>query len=261
MINETGEVNTSEADEDVWAEMQEYAEAVDEVQSAFADLLELHKILLSDSVALGQMLKIHGGSLSLRRLIVKNEMAYCEGILWVMKQMALRSRAEFVPPLTDAEKALLEDKQYRLHDTGEVRDEKAKITLKQNVRFAEKILARMKGCAEFSIDFNSDGSRAFFKAVEVRDRLTHPKRPEEMEVTTEEMIAVLEGTQWFNNNFIAFETIRKKATKEDLNATTTAKIVDYRKRGATEEQIATFIQRVHSSYEPPSTGGDGLPTT
>jgi hypothetical protein len=190
-------------------------------------------------------------------MMVKNEMAHCEGNLWIMKQLARRSRDEYVPSLTDVEKALLEDKSYRLHNSGEVREEKARITLEQNLRFLGKILARTKGCSGFAIDLGSEGARSFFKGVEVRDRLTHPKRPEEMEVTTDEVVATLKGVQWFNDIFMTFNRMRTEAIDDDRNATTAALVAEARKHGATEDQIAAFLKRVHPSYTPPAADGDG----
>lgn len=251
-VNEQGNLGANDGDpttpNEIGAKLEALAVAVEEDRKTFDDLLDLAKTLIEDFASLREVVKTMGPSPHLRRIFVRTSYSNCEGFVWVMKQLAVRSGASFDPPLTDSERALLNDMMPRLHDSGEVREEKAKVTLAQNVLFLAKVLKRMKDCGEFELQPRSEGWRNFFEGVKVRDRLTHPKRASEMQVSDDEMTMVRDGVLWLTNSLQTFIRIRRNAVRTRRNEATTALIAEALAHGATEEQIALFIQRVDPNY-------------
>jgi hypothetical protein len=127
-----------------------------------------------------------------RRSVIRAIFAAVEGQLWVMKQKFLDFAG---PTLTPAEVAMLREVQYGFGGDGGAVEKPARITLKENIRFAIAMMGRLHpGTA---VDLGGSGWVALTNSLKVRDRLMHPKDSANIEVSEDEITTALDGLLWF----------------------------------------------------------------
>jgi hypothetical protein len=116
---------------------------------------------------------------------------------------------------SDAEILLLKDWTYRLTDKGEVEFERAKLSLKSNLQFAFRMYAKAAG-VEYSLPKGEAEWDKFKRSIKIRDRLTHPKKPADLQVSDEDMRMVAEAYVWIFDCQVAFlETLKEKRDREN----------------------------------------------
>lgn len=84
--------------------------------------------------------------------------------------------------------------------------EKAKIPLKENIKLAFSSFAKAAE-REYDISFGDRGGQRFLQAVEVRNRITHPKRPSDWRISDEDDSLVDEAWHWFGKHLVAVSEI------------------------------------------------------
>jgi hypothetical protein len=155
-------------------------------------LKEIRATLLAEVDAI-QVTRIRADSVFLRRILVRSTFAYVEGTLWVVKQLVAQ-----LGKVTAAERAFLEEREYRLDDRGVLREDSLKISLWNNVAFTMRCGLNAFGAAHIDPKAPQEGYQAFREAVKLRDRLTHPKCAATLDVTKDDVEMVTKGAQWFD---------------------------------------------------------------
>jgi len=138
-----------------------------------------------------------------KRAHIRSAFAYMEGSVWLFKQLIVQtvfqSKAVTNPLhlLSIAELGLLSDVSYDLKDNGEPYEQQKFLPLTKNLRFTMSVMSRFTG---YSIDLqtNSKTWDRFNKTIKVRNRITHPKNAEEIDMTDEEIQHATEVCNWFN---------------------------------------------------------------
>jgi hypothetical protein len=88
------------------------------------------------------------------------------------------------------------DTEYDLNDRGEVVELVAKISLAKNIRFAIALNRRAhKVSAPF--DASVEWWSCLKEAIRIRDRLTHPKMPDDLDVSGDDIVKVLKAKKGF----------------------------------------------------------------
>lgn len=137
-----------------------------------------------------------------RRNATRALFAWIEALVWNMKQTAL-SLDSLLPKtsFTPAETAVLREKEYVLKKTGEADERTCYVAAAPNLRLAFAMFGRPYGSA-FELKVGDVEWEAYLKALEIRDRLTHPKKPADIKVSDDEYSKVLHVTRtWFARNF------------------------------------------------------------
>ena len=125
--------------------------------------------------------------LTFPRSAVSALFAGIEGSIFVLKQV-FHDIPEFKSKLSEDEFFLLCDKTPMLSDKGEVFQRDTFIRLAPNVRFFERISNRL---LRTNLDIvNSKNWEKFKQAINVRNRITHPKSMDDMVVSKEELKAM-----------------------------------------------------------------------
>ncbi len=84
---------------------------------------------------------------------------------------------------------------YSIDDKGQLRQEPPKTSLKQRALFALNMRARV---TQTQIDPKNDpGWNQFTKATKIRNRITHPKKESDLNVSNDDYSTVVEAIQWF----------------------------------------------------------------
>ena len=129
----------------------------------------------------------------LRRSYVRAVFALIEGSTFAAKQFALDGLPD---QFTTAEQALLREEEYSLDDQGRARTRTARLACRANIRLGFAALA--KSCdVDHVPKFGGQGWENLCTAITIRDRLMHPKKIHDLDVTDEDMAVVVSAFQWF----------------------------------------------------------------
>jgi hypothetical protein len=131
-----------------------------------------------------------------RRVLVKSIFSFVEAMSYSMKVFALDSSD--VSRLTQEEQLLAVEQEYYLDSSGHAKIRRAKLQTLGNVRFAFAILAKA-ALADFSLDVSNESWQILQRALKVRDRLMHPKGPDDLSVSDDEIRDALRAFIWFEH--------------------------------------------------------------
>jgi hypothetical protein len=142
--------------------------------------------------------KGHGDKLSQpeRRIYVRSVFATIEAWIYAIKQMALRWHPDpKCPTISEAERAFAQEHEYRLTVSGDVETRRAKISLEANLRFGFKLLGKA-GYVPSELDVSGPEWQSFKRAIKIRDRITHPKSVDDLNISDEDYKDVSAGFGW-----------------------------------------------------------------
>jgi hypothetical protein len=166
----------------------------------------VQSVLLGDVV---RALTLEPRDDSTRRAAVHTLCAAIEGILWML-QRDLLSVAGNV--LSTSQRAILGQKPHILRENGKVGRVPSKVSLRQRVQFSTAIVAALRPDCE--IRFEEAGWRDLLATLDVRDRLGHPEKPSDLDVTEAELEAARIGEAWFLDNIIAVVQTEPRGMRE-----------------------------------------------
>jgi len=127
-----------------------------------------------------------------RRQFVRATFAKIEGFTSALKQLCLQSST---PTYSAEEIALLREKTFTLNEKGEPRETANHLKLAQNIQFAFRMYARFCD-VRFSLDTSESEWSDLKLAMAVRNRLMHPKKPEDLAVSEAEVQAASRASAW-----------------------------------------------------------------
>lgn len=87
-----------------------------------------------------------------------------------------------------------DDKSYRIDDSGLIKIEKLKVSLRDKLLFSIQLLFKIRN-QEMNPKM-MQGWVEFLKAIRIRDRIIHPKKLSDLEVTNEDYRNVMETNDW-----------------------------------------------------------------
>ena len=90
-----------------------------------------------------------------------------------------------------------------MQDDGEVGQRPARIRLTENIRFAFALKVRAARLAE-PFNANVEWWSCLKTAIKVRDRLMHPKWPEDIHITDEEFEATVKAYNGFKEQVLSY---------------------------------------------------------
>lgn len=155
-------------------------------------------IALADDVDRAQRdLESHNDGYA-RRNYVRALFAMVEGSVYLLKQTSLSSALQRRVPMAPAEYALMAEETFDLDNKGQPRSTPKLLRITENLRFTIECVNRVFGSSVI-LDTESAAWHDFRRAVEIRNRITHPKSAVEFEVTEEEVQMCWRlCDEWFN---------------------------------------------------------------
>jgi len=103
------------------------------------------------------------------------------------------------------------DTQYEINDRGKIVETKAKIPLSRNIRFAI-VLNRKASKVTEPFDASVEWWSCMKESIRVRDRLTHPRWPADLDVSGDEIVKLLKARDGFEE-----ELLKHKSSCEPNN--------------------------------------------
>lgn len=139
---------------------------------------------------------------SSRRAYVRIMLSFIEGMMYAYKDLLLVRHSKNNEVIGLAEAMILRELQFNLTDSGKAKIQTRLIPLKDNVQFTVRLLGKVAS-PPFEPDFGGIGFRAFSAAINIRNRVTHPRSHVEMRVSDDEIKTVERAVRWFE-----YETAR-----------------------------------------------------
>jgi hypothetical protein len=145
-----------------------------------------------------------------RRELVRAVFAAIEGLHWQLKNDVLRQGSS---ELSHLEYAAMLEESYSVDERGNVNAFPRYLPLTTAIRLVVNVVRRYRPA--YQVDFNHAGWANLKTAVEVRNRLVHPKQLEDLNVSADEVRKTLSGFQWILA--LVIEILRE--TNKDLRET------------------------------------------
>ena len=149
-------------------------------------------VLIGDVVAANARLEAEDTPTH-RRELIRTAFSAIEGLHWQLKRDVLR-HADVVTKLTPHEYAALMEEAYSVDDKGTVRSQLRFLPLPTAIRLVVSIVQRYR--PEYKLDYQHVGWSNLRAAVEVRNRLVHPKVLNELSVSDHEISQALSTFNW-----------------------------------------------------------------
>ena len=134
-----------------------------------------------------------------KRNLVRTTFALIDGFAFQLRQVTLATLGE-TKLLTDGDRAILREERYQLSTKGlpTVKDNYQK-TLPM-ILFSLRVYAKNHG-SDFVPDTSLNGWNCLKQAVEIRDRVTHPKSLTDLDINDEVGTVFVEGVHWWDDIF------------------------------------------------------------
>ena len=130
------------------------------------------------------------------RQLIRAAFAYIEAVTFSVKAHSAWQCMERNLSIEPEERYFATDVEFEINDKGEVVERSARISLSRNVRFALMLHERV-WITPIKFDPSVGWWSNFKQAVRIRDRLTHPKMPGDLDVSPDELITVLKAKRGF----------------------------------------------------------------
>jgi hypothetical protein len=129
-----------------------------------------------------------------RRELVRAVFAAVEGLHWQLKQDVANHRHVIPGGLTAHEQAAMVEETYLVDEQGRVSVVPRFLPLATAIRLVVRIVQRYR--TDYKGAFDHVGWSHLKAAIEVRNRIVHPKRLEDLTVSEEEMQKSMSGFCW-----------------------------------------------------------------
>lgn len=179
-------------------------------------------------------------SQSSNREFVRVTFAAIEGLLWQLKQHILRD-PEKISQLSIHEHAALLEESYTVDDRGKVRAQPRFLSIGSSIRLVTHILQKFQ--PEFTLDFSNDPWRHVKEAVQIRNRLVHPKHPSDLDVSNADVVVCHVAFLWFSA-FTLFVLEVHKGTWRDIETQ------------LKDAPVPNFFRRIKTDPSEPRDGED-----
>jgi hypothetical protein len=148
----------------------------------------------------------------LSRQLIRAIFAFFEAVTFSVKMRAIEELIKSGHEVLWAERYLAADIEFTLTDKGEVTERPARIRLVDNIRFAFSLQERFLGITD-RFDPSCKWWGCLKTAIKIRDRITHPKFPEDIDVSPEETIVALDAYNGFKKHLVDYSLMQKERKK------------------------------------------------
>lgn len=141
------------------------------------------------------------------RQLIRAIFAFIEAVTFSVKVQAADYCLHHNRDIEDAERFFAVDIEHVLTEKGEVLERPAHIRLADNIRFAFALQEKALGCAE-TFDPSIEWWSCLKSSIRLRDRLTHPKLPEDIDISGGEIVTALKAYEGFQKQVTYYAELR-----------------------------------------------------
>lgn len=139
------------------------------------------------------------------RQLIRAFFAYIEAVTFSVKASSAWRCMEENIDITPQERYFATDTEYELNDRGEVVGTTARISLARNIRFALALNRKAHNVSE-PFDPSVEWWSCMKEAIRIRDRLTHPRWPTDLDVSGDEIVKILKARRGFEEELLRHES-------------------------------------------------------
>jgi hypothetical protein len=144
-----------------------------------------------------------------QRALIRAHFALIEGLSYSLRQVTLASLqgTEF---LTEAEVALLREERYSIDEKGHPKIAQQFLKFPDSLLFSIRCYIKNHGVT-FDPNTTHPGWSAMRRAVKLRDRVTHPKTAESLDLSNEDLQSFVDAAAWWKTTMLAMFAACKEA--------------------------------------------------
>lgn len=150
------------------------------------------RLLIGDVIAARSRLAITD-SQTARRDIVRASLAAMEGVTWTMRQHVASTVAD-LDALTPMADLALREASYNVTANGQIVEQPRWLALPTAIRLAVSQAKLIS--PEIEVDFSERGWSNVHSALNIRNRITHPKPGNDLTITKDDLNIVASGLSW-----------------------------------------------------------------
>ena len=139
----------------------------------------------------------------LRRQYLRAFVTLVEGVSYINRRLALMAYDLGQAKFSNSELSVLKEEQYQLKDNGEAIARPRLLPLKANFRFTWTMYARAFKKTK-PLPFEGPVWAEFTKVIEMRNRITHPRKASDMELSDEELQTLRKVARWYKQFTLEF---------------------------------------------------------
>jgi hypothetical protein len=147
------------------------------------------------------------------RSSVRTFFAMVEALTFEMRLALRQVHAANIVPFDPAEATLVFEQSFDLDEAGRPQARPRFLALDRNFRFAFPRFASLFG-VQAMLDVGGEGWRKFLQTIKVRNRITHPKSPSELDLSIEEVTVAMEAIAWYSETMTALFVAIERAVHE-----------------------------------------------
>lgn len=154
-------------------------------------------LLIEDVIAARQRLNA-GLTQAARRDVVRASLAAIEGITWVAREH-VRISLDHLDQLTAVADLAMQERSYTVSETGQLIERVAGLPLLITIRL---VVAQAKIISpEIAVEFSRKGWSDLRRAIQIRNRITHPKPDNDLAISDSDLSVVESGLSWLVATF------------------------------------------------------------
>ena len=134
------------------------------------------------------------------RSLVRAHFALIEGLSFQLRQVTLASLID-TDFLTSAEIALLREERYSIDSSGNPKTQEVFNSFLPSLLFSIRCYLKNHG-ASYQVNTTCDGWLSMQKAVKIRNRVTHPKNVESLELSDQDLKNFRDAAIWWKNTML-----------------------------------------------------------
>lgn len=157
------------------------------------DITKLVATLVDDVIAAREALSGSNTQVN-RRNLVRATLAAVEGLVWLTRQ-DVRETARTMDELTPLADLALQEQSYQITSSGEIIEDIKLVPITTSIRLVVRQAQRLS--PELNVDFGDAGWQNLCQAIEVRNRITHPKSLTNLIIADSDLACVAAGFEWF----------------------------------------------------------------
>lgn len=139
-----------------------------------------------------------------RRAYVRAVFALIEATVEQHKRLLMDLASRSAVALDQGTEAVLVEQAFVADDKGKVGSREQYLSLRRKIRVVYRAAATAFG-RDFEVKYDDQGWQRFASAIEIRDRLTHPKSYADCDVDDDDLDSVDQGHEWYrglNQEFV-----------------------------------------------------------
>jgi hypothetical protein len=185
-------------------------ENLEKLQNTYSEVEDtIYRLLLDLKVCSGELAKDDENQFW-RRTFIRTLFATIEGINYQFKRLALCVADCSALKLDTATETLLKEESYELKNNGQVKTSKAKLRTADNLLFSWNIVGVVCEVTN-KVDQSGDDWQNFIESIKIRDRITHPKHLEDLNISDSNSETIFRTYFWFESNITTALQLLDKA--------------------------------------------------